>query len=51
MVKTVTIEYCDGSFKQYYLKSKSSCGKICDDLLSQDREGKIKSVEVYPVNV
>lgn len=51
MVKTVTIEYRDGTFKQYDLKSKSSCGKICDDVLAQDRAGLIKSVEVYPVKL
>jgi hypothetical protein len=47
----VTIEYKNGTFKQYNLKSRSSCGKICDDALSQDRAGIIKSIEVYPMNL
>jgi hypothetical protein len=45
----VTIEYKNGTFKQYNLKSRSSCGKICDDVLSQDRSNMIRAVEVAPV--
>ncbi len=34
-----------------FVSSRSSCGKIADDFLSQDRQNLIRGVEVAPANV
>ena len=36
-------------FEEKMVRSRSSCGKIADDYLSQDRTNLIRSVEVTPV--
>jgi len=36
-------------FEEKLIRSRSSCGKIADDFLSQDRTNLIRSVEVTPV--
>lgn len=35
-------------FEVRYINSRSSCGKIADKLLSQDRQDLIRSVDVVP---
>ncbi len=36
-------------WEERIVKSRSSCGKIADDFLAQDRTNLIRSVEVVPV--
>ncbi len=36
-------------YEKKFIKSRSSCGKIADDYLAQDRTNLIRSVEVFPV--
>ena len=36
-------------FEEKTIQSRSSCGKIVDDYLAQDRTNLIRSVEVFPV--
>jgi hypothetical protein len=36
-------------FEEKIVRSRSSCGKIADDYLAQDRTNLIRSVEVTPV--
>ena len=36
-------------FEEKIIRSRSSCGKIADDYLAQDRTNLIRSVEVTPV--
>jgi hypothetical protein len=36
-------------YEERFIKSRSSCGKIADDYLAQDRTNLIRSVEVFPV--
>ena len=36
-------------YEEKLIRSYSSCGKIADDYLSQDRTNLIRSVEVTPV--
>lgn len=36
-------------FEEKIIHSNSSCGKIVDDYLAQDRTNLIRSVEVFPV--
>jgi hypothetical protein len=38
-------------FEEKMIRSRSSCGKIADDYLAQDRTNLIRSVEVSPVEV
>lgn len=36
-------------YEEKIVKSRSSCGKIADDYLTQDRTNLIRSVEVTPI--
>ena len=36
-------------YEEKFIQSRSSCGKIADDYLAQDRTNLIRSVEVFPV--
>ena len=36
-------------YEEKIVRSRSSCGKIADDFLAQDRTNLIRSVEVTPV--
>jgi len=36
-------------FEERIVRSRSSCGKIADDYLAQDRTNLIRSVEVTPL--
>ena len=36
-------------YEEKIIQSHSSCGKIADDYLAQDRTNLIRSVEVFPV--
>ena len=36
-------------FEEKIIQSRSSCGKIADDYLAQDRTNLIRSVEVTPL--
>ena len=36
-------------FEEKIIQSNSSCGKIADDYLAQDRTNLIRSIEVTPV--
>jgi len=36
-------------YEEKLIQSRSSCGKIADDYLAQDRTNLIRSVEVFPV--
>ncbi len=36
-------------FEEKIIRSRSSCGKIADDYLAQDRTNLIRAVEVTPV--
>jgi len=36
-------------YEEKFIQSRSSCGKIADDYLAQDRTNLIRSVEVTPV--
>jgi hypothetical protein len=52
----MVIEYWDFDengklFEERLIRSRSSCGKIADDYLAQDRTNLIRSVEVYPVKL
>jgi hypothetical protein len=49
----MVIEYWDFDengklFEERFVRSRSSCGKIADDYLTQDRTNLIRSVEVTP---
>jgi hypothetical protein len=35
-------------YEEKFIQSRSSCGKIADDYLAQDRTNLIRSVEVTP---
>ena len=39
----------ENHYEEKIIKSRSSCGKIVDDYLAQDRTNLIRSVEVTPV--
>jgi hypothetical protein len=56
MMKTyrMVIEYWvpdefENLYEEKFIQSRSSCGKIADDYLAQDRTNLIRSVEVNPV--
>lgn len=36
-------------YNEQFIQTRSSCGKIADDYLAQDRTDSIRSVEVTPV--
>jgi len=36
-------------YEEKIIRSLSSCGKIADDYLAQDRTNLIRSVEVFPI--
>lgn len=36
-------------FEEKIIQCRSSCGKLVDDYLAQDRTNLIRSVEVFPV--
>ena len=36
-------------YEEKIIQSRSSCGKIADDYLAQDRTNLIRSVEVFPI--
>jgi hypothetical protein len=50
----MVIEYWDFDengklFEEKFIRSRSSCGKIANDYLTQDRSNLIRAVEVTPV--
>jgi hypothetical protein len=52
----MVIEYWDFDengklFEERFIRSRSSCGKIADDYLTQDRSNLIRAVEVTPARL
>jgi hypothetical protein len=49
LIEYFTPDENENLFEEKIIRSNSSCGKIADDYLAQDRTNLIRSVDVTPI--